>query len=80
MTTYFENTIAVLHNFYVLNMHVKYQHLGGLVSKKPGQQVSGLGFESQQLVVCWCSLYPFFVPNGQPNLTNREYGVLPGSN
>ena len=45
MTTYFENTIAVLHNFYVLNMHVKYQHWGGIVGEKPGQQVSGLGFE-----------------------------------
>ena len=52
MTTYFENLIIELHGFYVLNMYVKYQHLGSLVSKKPGQQVSGLGFKSQQLAMC----------------------------
>ena len=52
MTTYFENPIVELHGFYVLNMYVKYQHLGSLVSKKPGQQVLRLRFESQQLAVC----------------------------
>ena len=38
----------------------------GLVGKILGQQVSELGFKSQQLAVCWFFLYLISVPNGRP--------------
>lgn len=41
--------------------------MGSLVGKIPDQQASELGFESQQLFVCWYFLYLIFISNGLQN-------------
>ena len=62
-----------------MNQVIEYYHLGDLVSQILGQQVSELGFESQQLAMYWCSLYLIYIQTVQQIisklLTYQDYGV-----
>ena len=62
-----------------MNQVIEYHHSGDLVGQIPGQQISGLGFESQQLAMYWCSLYLIYIQTVQQIisklLTYQDYAV-----